>query len=164
MRKTMPYRGHYHAQVLHSSRIDTLNPQIDYDGPRSSDTMSEYILVVDDDPDIRQILQDRLESYGYLVETAADGPTALEKLNLLTPRGIFLDLRMPGMDGIEVLGQIRARHHAVSVVIVTAAAGSAQSSMHTAAQACLLKPFDTPQLKQAVERWFDGPLGSEHPQ
>jgi CheY-like chemotaxis protein len=131
-------------------------------GPPSSGAMPEYILVVDDDPDIRQILQDRLESYGYLVETAPDGPTALEKLNLLTPRGVFLDIRMPGMDGIEVLGRIRARHHAVSVVIVTAA-GSAQSSIHTAAQACLLKPFDTPQIKQAVERWFEDPLGSEPP-
>ena len=65
--------------------------------------MQKPVLVVDDDPDIRQVLQDRLESYGYPVETASDGRTALEMLEWLTPRGVFLDIRMPGMEGIELL-------------------------------------------------------------
>lgn len=125
--------------------------------------MPQHILVVDDDPDIRQILQDRLESYGYLVETAADGHAAIEKLEQFTPSGILLDIRMPGMDGIEVLGRIRDRHHAVSVVIVTAAgpSGLTHSPIHAAAQAYLLKPFDTPQIRQIAERWFGQPSGSE---
>lgn len=125
--------------------------------------MPKHILVVDDDPDIRQILQDRLESYGYLVETAADGPAALEKLDKLTPSGVFLDIRMPGMDGIEVLGRIRDRHRALSVVIVTAVgAGKHMMPAITAgAQAYLLKPFDTPQVRQIAERWFGEPHGSE---
>lgn len=125
--------------------------------------MPQHILVVDDDPDIRQILQDRLESYGYLVETASDGHAAIEKLEQFTPCGVFLDIRMPGMDGIEVLGRIRARHHTISVVIVTAAGGTgfAHSPIHTTAQAYLLKPFDTPQIRQIVEQWFGPPPGSE---
>src|SRR3989304_10582910 len=108
--------------------------------------MKKRILVVDDDPDIRQVLQDRLESYGYLVETAADGRAALKKLERLVPSGVFLDIRMPGMDGLEVLGQIRDRHPSIPVVIVTAASARENviSAIRAGAQAYLLKPFDTP--------------------
>ena len=134
--------------------------------PKLSDMTPKQILVVDDDPDIRQILQDRLESYGYRVETAADGQTAIEKLELFTPSGVFLDIRMPGMNGIEVLGRIRARHHTLSVVIVTATdtAGLSHSPIHTAAQACLHKPFDTPKIRQIAEQCFGQAHGSEHDQ
>lgn len=125
--------------------------------------MPKQILVVDDDPDIRQILQDRLESYGYLVDTAADGPSAIEKLEQRTPTGVFLDIRMPGMNGLDVLGRIRARYHTLSVVIVTAtdAAGLSKSPIPTGAQACLRKPFDTLQIRQVVEQCFEQAHGSE---
>jgi len=118
--------------------------------------MPKHILVVDDDPDIRQILQDRLESYGYLVDTAEDGTVAIQKIEELTPRGVFLDIRMPGMNGIELLGHIRDRYQTLSVVIVTATdiAHLQNSSVHTEAQACLLKPFDIPQIQQVVEQCF----------
>lgn len=122
--------------------------------------MPSYILVVDDDPDIRHILQERLESYGYLVETAADGPVAIKKLEHLTLSGIFLDIRMPGMDGIQVLARIRAYSLTIPVVIVTAAgtAELANASIQAGAQACLFKPFDQTQIKHVVERWFARPL------
>jgi len=125
--------------------------------------MPKHILVVDDDPDIRQILQDRLESYGYLVDTAADGPSAIEKLEQRTPTGVFLDIRMPGMNGLDVLGRIRARHRTLSVVIVTAtdAAGLSQPSLYRGAQAFLFKPFDTPQIRQVAEQCFGQAHGSE---
>ncbi|MCP9470397.1 MAG: response regulator [Nitrospira sp.] len=124
---------------------------------------SQHILVVDDDPDIRQILQDRLESYGYLVDTAADGPTALEKLNRLAPRGVFLDIRMPGMDGIEVLRRIKARDRSTAVIIVTAVSDedAAPSPTRKAAHAYLLKPFDLPKLKHIVEQCFERRTESE---
>lgn len=126
--------------------------------------MRKRILVVDDDPDIRQVLQDRLESYGYLVETAADGRAALKKLEHLTPNGIFLDIRMPGMDGLEVLAQIRDRHPSIPVVIVTAASARENviSAIGAGAQAYLLKPFDTPQIKHVAERWFGKPSQGEN--
>jgi CheY-like chemotaxis protein len=123
--------------------------------------MPSHILVVDDDPDIRHILQERLESYGYRVETAADGPAAIEQLEHLTLSGIFLDIRMPGMDGIQVLARIRSRSLTIPVVIVTAAgtAELANASLQAGAQACLFKPFDQTQIKHVVERWFSRPLG-----
>jgi CheY-like chemotaxis protein len=122
--------------------------------------MPHYVLVVDDDPDIRHILRERLESYGYLVETAADGPAALEKLEHLTLSGIFLDIRMPGMDGIHVLARIRAHSLTIPVVIATAA-GSIEltnASLQAGAQACLFKPFDQEQIKHVIERWFGRPI------
>ena len=122
--------------------------------------MPSHILVVDDDPDIRHILRERLESYRYLVETAADGPAAIAKLEHLTLSGIFLDIRMPGMDGIQVLAQFRARSLTIPVVMVTAAgtADLANASLQAGAQACLYKPFDQAQIKHVVERWFGRPL------
>lgn len=122
------------------------------------------ILVVDDDPDIRQVLQDRLESYGYVVETAADGRAALEKLERLTPRGVFLDIRMSGMDGLEVLARIRDRYPEVPVVIITAASAGEKvtSAIRAGARAYLLKPFDTAQLRYIAECWLGKPLEGEN--
>ena len=127
--------------------------------PLRGNTMPRYVLVVDDDPDIRHILRERLESYGYLVETAADGPAAIEKLEQLTFSGIFLDIRMPGMDGIQVLARIRARSLPTPVAIVTAAgtAEMANVSVQAGAQACLFKPFDQTQIKHVVDRWSGCP-------
>jgi CheY-like chemotaxis protein len=128
-----------------------------------SSRRSKYILVIDDDPDIRQILQDRLEFYGFYVETAADGPSALQKLNGLTPHCVFLDLLLPGMDGAEVLHRIKARNRSIPVIIVTAAVTPEVASVATskAALAYLSKPFELPQLRQIVEQWLERPAGSE---
>ena len=125
--------------------------------------MRTRILVVDDDPDIRQVLRDRLESYGYLVETAADGRAALKELERFSFSGVFLDIRMPGMDGLEVLGRIRDLHPSVPVVMVTAANAreSAAVAISAGAQAYLLKPFDAAQIKQAAERCIGSPLEGE---
>ena len=122
--------------------------------------MPSYILVVDDDPDIRYILRERLESYGYLAETVSDGPAALKQLQHFTLSGIFLDIRMPGMDGIQVLARIRACSLTIPVVIVTAAgtAELANASLQAGAQACLFKPFDQAQIKHVVEQWFGHPV------
>ena len=118
--------------------------------------MPKHILVVDDDPDIRQVLQDRLQSYGYAVETAADGWAALRSLAHTTPSGIFLDLRMPGMDGLEVLERIRSRFPSIPVIIATAAGATEQATITTraGAQAWLRKPFDPLQIKQIADHWL----------
>jgi CheY-like chemotaxis protein len=121
--------------------------------------MPKHILVVDDDPDIRQVLQDRLQAYGYAVDTAADGWAAIRALARTIPSGIFLDLRMPGMDGLEVLEHIRHLLPSIPVVIVTAASAPEQviRTISAGAQTCILKPFDTSQIKQIAEHWFTTP-------
>ena len=65
------------------------------------------ILFVDDEDDIREVLQIRLESYGYQVMTAGSGEEALQKVQTDHPDLIILDIMMPGMDGLAVLKKLR---------------------------------------------------------
>jgi two-component system alkaline phosphatase synthesis response regulator PhoP len=65
------------------------------------------ILIIDDEEDIREILQYSLNKEGFLTETASDGEQGLEKLKEINPDLIILDVMMPGMDGIEVCEKIR---------------------------------------------------------
>lgn len=121
---------------------------------------SKRVLVVDDDPDIRQFLLDRLGSYGYVVETAVDGREALDALQRGAFDGILLDIRMPELGGLEVLQHLRESRSMVPVVMITAseARERAIQAVSEGAQDFLLKPFEAEQLKRVVERWF-GPAG-----
>jgi len=82
--------------------------------------MAKRILVVDDDPDIRQVLQDRLDSYGYVVETAIDGQEALDALKLRSYDGMLLDIMMPKVNGLEVLQESRKHRPLMPVVMIPA--------------------------------------------
>jgi len=117
---------------------------------------TKRILVVDDDPDIRQVLLDRMSSFGYAVETAIDGREALDALRCGGFDGMLLDMRMPEIDGLEVLRRTRVSHPDLPVVVVTALSVQQQATQAVAegARAYLLKPFDAPQLKQVVEQCF----------
>ena len=114
------------------------------------------ILVVDDDPDIRELLHDRLASDGYAVRTAKDGQEAVEILMKGVVDGVILDIGIPEIDGIEVLRRLRQNDQTLPVIIVTAveALDRALLAMERGAQAYLLKPFDATQLRAVVDRWF----------
>ena len=71
--------------------------------------MGLKILLVDDEPDIIEVIQDRLEAYGFTVITAGTGLEALKKLSVEKFDGVFLDVKMPEMGGIEALEEIRKR-------------------------------------------------------
>jgi CheY-like chemotaxis protein len=122
--------------------------------------LTKRILVVDDDPDIRQVLLDRLNTYGYEVETATDGQEALDALRRAEYDGMILDVRMPKVDGLEVLRRTRQRDPSLPIIIITASKVAEEDlqAINEGAQDLLLKPFDAPQLKQVVDRWF-GPAG-----
>ncbi|HKW07805.1 MAG TPA: response regulator [Candidatus Dormibacteraeota bacterium] len=66
------------------------------------------VLFVEDDPSVAQMYRLKLELDGYLVDVAGDGFTALEKARALNPDIIFLDIRLPKLDGISVLERLRA--------------------------------------------------------
>ena len=75
----------------------------------------EKVLIVDDDEDIREVLLDRLGSMGYETIGAADGKQGLEAIRRESPDVVFLDIRMPQMDGFEVLAQLgKERQEAVA--------------------------------------------------
>jgi signal transduction histidine kinase len=133
--------------------------RVERDGARTP-AGSKRVLVVDDDPDIRQFLLDRLGSYGYVVETAVDGREALDALERGAFDGILLDIRMPELGGLEVLRHLRESRSMVPVVMITAseARERAIQAVSEGAQDFLLKPFEAAQLKQVVARWF-GPAG-----
>ncbi len=78
------------------------------------------IAIVDDEPEARDLFKDLFASKGYEVEIATGGIEALEMIDKILPDAILLDIRMPGMDGIEVLSKIKQKKPNIPVVMLTA--------------------------------------------
>ncbi len=114
------------------------------------------ILIVEDDPDIRQLLQDRLRAMGYRVHVEVDGVRALETVRAETFEGMILDIGIPSMDGMDMLRQIRRWDQQIPIVMVTASGSKelAVRAIGMGAQAYVLKPFDIDELQRIVDCWF----------
>jgi len=112
------------------------------------------ILVVDDEPDMRWLLVRVLRDQGFEVITAEDGRAALAQISHEPPDVVLLDLKMPGLDGIQVLEQVKAMEPHLPVVIVTAYGGlpSAVQAMRLEACDYLTKPFDHDEILFTVGR------------
>lgn len=113
---------------------------------------SGRVLVVDDEPEVRQVLHEFLASRGYEVFLAASGPEALDNLSALKPDLVLLDVAMPGIDGVETLRRIMAVDASLPVIMVTANADIGVTSKLLALGAVdyVPKPFDLDYLDQAV--------------
>jgi CheY-like chemotaxis protein len=106
---------------------------------------------VEDDASLREIYAGALRGYGHEVRTAADGAAALQALrNGWTPCVVFLDLRMPGMDGWELSRRLRAdeRFQSLPMVVVAAHFRIDQEAAEIGAATWLQKPFDLARLDQ----------------
>ena len=112
------------------------------------------ILVVDDEKNIRTHLSTDLGSLGHRVETADDGAQALALLGRLAPDVVFSDVRMAGMDGMELLREVRRRRPEAVVVLMTAYAtiAGAVEAMREGAYDYLVKPFSLDEVGLLVER------------
>jgi two-component system, NtrC family, nitrogen regulation response regulator NtrX len=109
--------------------------------------MKPRILVIDDEPAIRESLRMILEYEGYDCVLAATGQEGLALLERESPELVFLDIKMPGMDGLEVLQRIRASHDALPVVMI-----SGHATVSTAVEATRLGAFDFIEKPLASER------------
>ncbi len=116
--------------------------------------MSSTILLVEDDPNLRDTLAYRLRHEGYQVVTAADGPHAVEAARKARPDLIVLDLMLPGMDGLEVCKQVRAMPETQSAPIIMLTARAEESDkilgLELGADDYVTKPFSWPELRARI--------------
>jgi signal transduction histidine kinase/CheY-like chemotaxis protein len=120
------------------------------------------ILVVDDDPDSRELLRRSLESEGFEVVTASDGEEGLELARELKPSLITLDVLMPSMDGWSVLQEVKADPELENIpVVMISIAGDKDLGYTLGAVECLTKPVDRDKLRQLASQ-YAGPTGGGH--
>ncbi len=110
------------------------------------------VLVVDDDPHIRELVRHFLEAQGFEVSEAADGASALALLKSIKVELVVLDVMMPGLDGWTVCREIK-RSRELPVIMLTAKGESAQKvkGFELGADDYVVKPFDPPELVARVK-------------
>jgi DNA-binding NtrC family response regulator len=112
------------------------------------------ILIIDDEPKMRHILRIILEEAGYSIKEAQNGMEALEILSRHPCGVVFTDLKMEGMDGVEVLRKVKGLHPETPVVVLTAFGSieSAVEAMNEGALDYITKPFEEDKILITVER------------
>ncbi|MEP6999571.1 MAG: response regulator [bacterium] len=113
------------------------------------------VLIVDDEPNNRQLLEVMLASEGYVLETAASGEAALASVALQPPDLILLDVMMPGMDGYIVATRLKRNPETQDILIVFLTAlddrNSRMHGMSTGADGYITKPIDLADLRARVK-------------
>jgi two-component system, NtrC family, response regulator HydG len=130
------------------------------DERRTAVTKAPQLLIVDDEPDTCANLADIFTEFGYRVDIAHDGPSALQKLEHASYDLALLDLKMPGMNGLELYREIRRRSSDTVAIVVTAYASSetAKSVLEAGAWRIVSKPVDFTKLLGYVDEALNQPL------
>ena len=115
------------------------------------------LLLVEDDPGIRRALAEGLSESGYMVVAAPTAEEALSRLNVVAVDLALVDLKLPGMSGLELLRALRQRSPTMVLVIITAnpSVNSAIEALHLEAFDYLLKPFTLDQVEQVVRNGLE---------
>jgi CheY-like chemotaxis protein len=109
------------------------------------------VLLVEDDDDLREILALHLRARGYEVVEAREGHTALDRIHHGEPLSlVLLDLRMPGMSGLDVLQLLRAEGNDVPIVVLSGDRDAGGQALTAGARAFLRKPIEAAALLDAV--------------
>jgi DNA-binding response OmpR family regulator len=108
------------------------------------------VLIVDDEKNIRRLYKKEFEQSGYEVLLAENGVEAVEKVRADNPDIVILDIRMPGMDGVEALGRILGIRNNIPVILNSAYASYQNNFMSWAADAYVIKSSDLGPLKAKV--------------
>jgi two-component system response regulator (stage 0 sporulation protein F) len=117
--------------------------------------MKEKILIVDDQFGIRILLNEVLQKEGYQTFQAANGVQALEIVKKNPPDLVLLDMKIPGMDGIEILKRMKVIEPDIRVIIMTAYGelDMIQEAMNLGALTHFAKPFDIDDIRVAVKKY-----------
>ena len=124
--------------------------------PAEESRMSFKVLVADDEEDLVDVLRDRLEAYGFTVLTASTGREALETLLAEQVDGVFLDIKMPELDGFAVVDAIRRQDQTMPIIIVSASSypHAAADALERGANAYIQKPFAWETLLATIEQLY----------
>ena len=114
------------------------------------------VLVVDDDPDVRGVLEEFLALKGYHVRVSPDGAAAVRELAGTAPGVVLLDIEMPGLSGVDALPTIKAMAPATAVIMVSGTMNVELAKRALAAGAFdyVTKPVDLPRLLESIETAF----------
>lgn len=115
--------------------------------------MADKILVADDEPEIRNLLNDFLQGEGYEVVLAADGNQALQLAGTENPQAIILDIKMPGLNGIEVCKRLKEKEQTkfIPVIIITGFGDNKLHALDVGVDDFVNKPFDMVELSIRVK-------------
>jgi two-component system NtrC family response regulator len=116
--------------------------------------MPPKILIIDDDTSLRRVLEYNLQEAGYAVGTAASGEEGLQLFDEVSPTLVITDMKMPGMDGMQVLKAIKERSPETLVIIITAfgTVDIAVEAMKAGAYDYITKPFNRDELRLTVAK------------
>ncbi|MEW2498018.1 response regulator transcription factor [Streptomyces nodosus] len=116
--------------------------------PAEGDRESQRILIVDDEPAVREALQRSLAFEGYATEVAVDGADALEKATAYQPDLVVLDIQMPRMDGLTAARRMRGAGSTTPILMLTArdTVGDRVTGLDAGADDYLVKPFELDEL------------------
>ncbi len=118
--------------------------------------LNKKVLIIDDEKNIRVTLKKALELDGYEVETAINGEDGLRKIEKVEYSVILLDMKMPGLDGIEFLKKVNERQYKARVIMITGY-GSVETAVETMKMGAvdyLRKPFKPQEIREIVQEVF----------
>ena len=115
--------------------------------------MSEKILVADDEQEIRNLLDHFLKGQGYEVVLASDGNQALKLAAEENPQVIILDIKMPGLDGLEVCKRLKEKEQTklIPVIVITGFEDNKMAALNLGADDFVNKPFDMAEISSRVK-------------